>query len=206
MKNCGFEDCDDVASLGINGKFKEFSAAFAVAGMACLDDLIRHSREIRDTYGEGLADLPGVSLHAPAMAQSVNPHDVIVMIDPRACPLNRDQVMRTLGAENILARQSCCPDCQPMEPCASQQRQRRPGLRAIDDVAAKVLAMPASSTVSLDNVWLIRQRIRDALGQYKSVWEWIQQQAGSGSIPTLITVSHFCQWRLTTHVTIPFLS
>jgi dTDP-4-amino-4,6-dideoxygalactose transaminase len=179
MRNFGFEGYDRVVSLGTNAKLDEFSAAFAVRGLECLDSLIDRNRKIRETYQECLAGLPGVSFHSPVPAESANHHYAILMIDPDSCPLSRDELMQTLWAENILARRYFFPGCHRMEPYASRPVDRRPRLPVTDAVAAGVLALPAGSAVSLDDVLLISHRIRLAVEQHVRVRESIHQAAGA---------------------------
>lgn len=179
MRNFGFAGYDRVTSLGTNAKLNEFSAAFAIGGLECLESLVLRNRQIRETYQDGLVGLPGVSFHAPATAKSVNDHYAIVMIDAAACPLTRDELLQTLWAENILARRYFFPGCHRMEPYASRPIDRQPWLPATEEVAAGVLALPAGSAVSLDDVRLICHRIRVAIEQHNSVRESINQAVGA---------------------------
>ncbi|MFM8703781.1 MAG: DegT/DnrJ/EryC1/StrS family aminotransferase [Planctomycetia bacterium] len=179
MRNFGFAGYDRVVSLGTNAKLDEFSAAFAVCGLESLDSLILRNRKIRDLYRECLTDLPGVSFHAPPASGSANHHYAILMVDPAACPLVRDELMRTLWAENILARRYFFPGCHRMEPYASRPADRRPWLPVTDEVAAGVLALPAGSAVSPNDVLLISHRIRIAVEQHARVRESIQTAAGA---------------------------
>ena len=66
-----------------------------------------------------------------------------------------------------------------MEPYVSRPVDQRPWLPVTDDVAAGVLALPASSAVSLDDVLLISHRIRIAVEQHVGVRESIQRAAGA---------------------------
>ena len=179
MRNFGFVGYDRVASLGTNAKLNEFSAAFAIRGLQCLESLTLRNRQIRETYQDRLAGIPGVSFHAPAKAKSVNDQYAIAMIDPAACPLTRDELLQSLWAENIRARRYFFPGCHRMEPYASRPIDRQPRLPATDDVADGVLALPAGSAVSLDDVRLICERIRVAIELHNRVRERINQDAGA---------------------------
>jgi len=101
MRNFCFAGYDRVTFLGTNAKLNEFSAAFAIRGLECLESLTHRNRQIRETYQDCLVGLPGVSFHLPATATSVNDHYAIVLIDPATCPLTRDELLQTLWAENI---------------------------------------------------------------------------------------------------------
>jgi len=174
LRNFGFAGYDKVVSLGTNAKLNEFSAAFAIRGLECLDNLIHHNRKIRKMYQESLADLPGVSFHDPPTSPTANHRYAVLMIDDTNCPLSRDELMSTLWAENVLARRYFYPGCHRMEPYASLPASWQPRLPATEAVATSVLVLPASSAVSTEDVVLISQRIRQALQQHVDVRERLQ--------------------------------
>ncbi|MCX5946924.1 MAG: DegT/DnrJ/EryC1/StrS family aminotransferase [Cyanobacteria bacterium] len=179
LRNFGFAGYDTVVSLGTNAKLNEFSAAFAIRGLECLDNIIQHNRNIRLMYQESLADLPGVSFHDPPTSPTANHHYAVLMVDPTDCPLTRDELMLTLWAENVLARRYFYPGCHRMEPYASRPASWQPHLPATEAVAASVLVLPASSAVSPQDVVLISQRIRQALQQHGDVRERLQTSASA---------------------------
>jgi len=179
LRNFGFAGYDKVVSLGTNAKLNEFSAAFAIRGLECLDTLIHHNRGIRRMYQESLADLPGVSFHDPAPSATANHHYAVLMMDAADCPLSRDELMFTLWAENVLARRYFYPSCHRMEPYASRPATRQSRLPVTEAVAASVLVVPASSAVSTQDVLLISQRIRQALQQHGDVRERLQASASA---------------------------
>ncbi|MEB3334198.1 MAG: DegT/DnrJ/EryC1/StrS family aminotransferase [Cyanobacteriota bacterium] len=165
MRNFGFAGYDTVVSLGTNAKLNEFSAAFALGGLACLEGLIQRNSAIQAAYQEGLAELPGVIVHGPSRQRQSNHHYVVVMIDDGACPLSRDELLQTLWADNILARRYFYPGCHRMEPYRSDPSPRWPSLPVTEDVAGRVLVLPAGSAVTMDDIDQICQRIRQALEQ-----------------------------------------
>lgn len=173
LRNFGFAGYDKVVSLGTNAKLNEFSAAFAIRGLECLDNLIHHNRKIRKMYQENLADLPGVSLHDPPTSPTENHHYAVLMINAD-CPLSRDELMLTLWAENVLSRRYFYPGCHRMEPYAGHPATCQLSLPVTEAVAASVLVVPASSAVSSQDVVLISQRIRQALQQNGDVRERLQ--------------------------------
>jgi dTDP-4-amino-4,6-dideoxygalactose transaminase len=165
MRNFGFAGYDRVVCLGTNAKLNEFSAAFALAGLACLEDLIQRNKGIQAAYQDGLADLPGVSVHRPSSQPAANHHYVVVMVDPAVCPLSRDDLMQTLWAEQILARRYFYPGCHRMEPYRSCPTPAWGPLPVTEDVAERVLVLPAGSAVSSDDIEQICRRIRWAMEQ-----------------------------------------
>lgn len=177
LRNFGFAGFDKVVSLGTNAKLNEFSAAFAIRGLECLDTVIHHNKMIRRMYQEYLTDLPGVSFHDPPISPTANHHYAVLMIDDTDCPLSRDELMFVLWAENVIARRYFYPGCHRMEPYASRPTTWQPRLPVTDAVAASVLVVPASTAVSTHDVLLISQRIRQALQQDGDVREQLQASA-----------------------------
>jgi len=179
MRNFGFVGYDNVVSLGTNAKLNEFSAAFAIRGLECLEGLIQHNAIIRQTYRESLRNLPGISFHSPQTSPTENHNYAVLIIDVADCPLSRDELMLTLWAENVLARRYFYPGCHRMEPYASRPERLQSCLPVTESVAASVLVMPASSAVSTEDVVLISQRIRQALQQHVEVRERLQASAAA---------------------------
>jgi dTDP-4-amino-4,6-dideoxygalactose transaminase len=179
-RNFGFAGYDNVVSLGTNAKMDEFSAAFAIRGLECLDGLMERNRAIGRLYQENLADLSGLSVHAPKRSPTSNHHYSVLMVDGAQCPLTRDELMHTLWAENILARRYFFPGCHRMEPYASQPAVGQAPLPCTDAVAAGVLVLPASSAVDMEDVPLICERIRCALQQHEQVRERLYGSVTTG--------------------------
>lgn len=181
MRNFGFAGYDNVVCLGTNAKLDEFSAAFALGGLACLEDLIQRNRAIQAAYQDGLADLPGVIVHRPSSEQSANHHYVVVMIDPAACPLSRDELLQMLWAENILARRYFYPGCHRMEPYRSSPTPPWGPLPVTEAVAERVLVLPAGSAVAMDDIEQICCCMRRALAQAPQVRACLAGQALTSS-------------------------
>ncbi len=178
-RNFGFAGYDKVVSLGTNAKMDEFSAAFAIRGLECLDFLMERNRKIHLLYKENLANLPGVSIHAPDLSPTVNNHYVVMMVDGDRSPLSRDELMYALWAENIRARRYFFPGCHRMEPYASHPASAQAPLPVTEAVAAGVLVLPASSAVATSEVPLICERIRLSIQQHDQVRERLSRCVAS---------------------------
>ena len=171
MRNFGFEGYDRVTSLGTNAKLNEFSAAFAIAGLQCLGELIPRNRCVLKEYREGLDGLPGVTLSESASPAATNHQYAVAMIDADTCPLARDQLVEILWAENVRARRYFFPGCHRMEPYASRAPELQSVLPVTDDVSAQVLILPASSAVTIEEAAMISRRIRLAVSHHDRVRE-----------------------------------
>ena len=119
MKNFGFSGYDNVIYIGTNGKMSEISAAMGLTGLESLDEFISTNHRNAAAYRFGLQDAPGVRLIEYNETERNNYQYVIVEVDETVAGLNRDDLLRILQAENILARRYFYPGCHQMEPYRS---------------------------------------------------------------------------------------
>ena len=119
MKNFGFAGYDNVIYVGTNGKMSEVSAAMGLTGLESLDEFIAANRRNYAAYRAGLQDMPGIQLIAYDEAERCNYQYVIVEVDEATAGISRDDLVRVLHAENVLARRYFYPGCHQMEPYRS---------------------------------------------------------------------------------------
>ena len=121
LMNFGFAGYDDVISLGTNGKMNEVSAAMGLTGLESLDEFISTNRQNYNAYKTGLKDIPGIHLITYNETERCNYQYIIVEIDQDITGIGRDDLIRVLHAENVLARRYFYPGCHEMEPYRSDQ-------------------------------------------------------------------------------------
>jgi dTDP-4-amino-4,6-dideoxygalactose transaminase len=148
MRNFGFAGLDRVIYLGVNGKMTEICAAMGLTSLDAMDHIIALNRRNHEAYQAGLAGLPGVSLISYDPAEKHNYHYVVVEVDPNVAPLDRDDLVAVLRAENVLARKYFWPGCHRMEPYRSLQPNAALLLPATECIAARVLVLPTGETVT----------------------------------------------------------
>jgi dTDP-4-amino-4,6-dideoxygalactose transaminase len=167
-RNFGFEGYDRVESLGTNAKMNEFSAAFALAGLVDLPQLIVRNAAVMDAYRRGLSASPGIRLLEPDPRDRSNHHYVVAVVG-RTCPLDRDELHRVLEAENVLARRYFHPGCHRMMPYAERPAARAAPLPVTERVCSEVLILPAGGSVTVDEAEAIADRIRLACGRSEEI-------------------------------------
>jgi dTDP-4-amino-4,6-dideoxygalactose transaminase len=150
MRNFGFVGYDDVRDIGTNGKLPEMSAAMGLNTLARLDDAIELNRRNYRQYRSELAGLPGISVVAYDDRERHNYQYVVLEVDTEESPVSRDDLMRLLHLENVLARRYFFPGCHRMEPYRSLSPDLR--LPATDRVAARVLIMPTGGSVTSNEI------------------------------------------------------
>ncbi len=116
MRNFGFAGYDEVVHLGTNGKMSEIAAAMGLSGLESLDEFIAANRRNETIYRAGLQDIPGIHLISYNAMERCNYQYVIIEVEEEVTGISRDDLMRVLHAENILARRYFYPGCHRMEP------------------------------------------------------------------------------------------
>lgn len=163
MKNFGFAGYDNVDFIGINGKMTEVSAAMGLSSFERLDEFIEVNRRNYGTYRQELADVPGVRLIDYTATERCNYQYVILEIDETVNELDRDQLVRILQAENVVARRYFYPGCHQMEPYRSYFPHARLLLPQTERLAGRVMSLPTGTSVSTEDVVNICRIIRLAV-------------------------------------------
>lgn len=161
LRNFGFDGYDHVAALGSNCKMCELSAALGLANLESLDRFIASNRRNFEQYRQELTGIPGVSLASYDEAERNNYQYVMVLIDATATGgIDRNGVMATLHAHNILARRYFWPGCHRMEPYVSLYPEAGAGLNETERIAAQIMALPNGETVQQQDITRICGLIR----------------------------------------------
>jgi len=161
MRNFGFTGYDTVEYLGMNAKMTEVCAAMGLTGLESLDHFVAVNRRNHAGYCTQLAGLPGLRVLPFDPAERANYQYVILDIDPAKCPLNRDELLRVLHADQILARRYFYPGCHRMEPYRSLSPDC--SLPHTEAVSERVLALPTGTAVDHHAIELVASVIRAAL-------------------------------------------
>jgi len=162
MRNFGFQGQDNVVYLGSNGKMSEVSAAMGLASLDAYDEIAEGNRERYTEYASALADIPGLNVFEHASARPHNFHYVVLEIDPDGFGLSRDQLVRVLHADNVLARRYFYPGSHEMEPYRSELSGRLSRLPRTERLCGRVMTLPTGRTLSQDDVRRVVGIIRAA--------------------------------------------
>jgi dTDP-4-amino-4,6-dideoxygalactose transaminase len=177
MKNFGFAGLDKVVCLGTNGKMNEISAAMGLTGLESMDDFIEHNYRNYRQYLKELENLPGLCILPYDESEKCNYQYVVLEVDDTASPLTRDELMKVLWAENVLARRYFYPGCHRMEPYVSRFPDAGARLRETEKLARRVLVLPTGTSVGLPEISLICRIIGLALTHWSLVKERISGQS-----------------------------
>jgi dTDP-4-amino-4,6-dideoxygalactose transaminase len=152
MKNFGFSGIDRVTFIGTNGKMSEVSAAMGLTGLDSLDAFVESNRCNYDLYRKLISHVPGVRMVSFDESQRNNYQYIVLEIDEMATGISRDEIVRILQAENVLARRYFYPGCHRMEPYKSFFPHAGLLLRRTEELCARVLVLPTGMAVGLSDI------------------------------------------------------
>jgi dTDP-4-amino-4,6-dideoxygalactose transaminase len=164
MRNFGFAGYDKVIYPGTNGKMTEICAAMGLTSLEAMEGIVASNRRNYEAYADGLRGLTGISLIVYPTTERMNCQYVVVEVDPEASPLNRDELVAVLHAENVLARKYFWPGCHRMEPYRSLQPNASLLLPQTEKVAARIMVLPTGQAVCVQDVGKVCAIISKALG------------------------------------------
>jgi dTDP-4-amino-4,6-dideoxygalactose transaminase len=177
LRNFGFSGYDRVETLGINAKMSEASAAFGIASLEAFPETRNRNEEIWRTYREALDQVPGIDLVEYKHGRS-NFQYVVAVMNPREYGLERDELMRVLHAENVLARRYFFPGVHRMEPYASRSQ---PFLPVTDLLCRHVLVLPSGGGLAVSDAKRVCDLIRIAAADPQAVLRLLHAREGEGS-------------------------
>ena len=169
MTNFGFSGYDNVIYIGTNGKMTEVCAAMGLTNLEGIEDLVAVNRCNYDAYRAGLAGIPGVALMPYDPAERGNYQYVVVEVDEAAAGLTRDELVKVLHAENVLARKYFWPGCHRMEPYRSLYPYAAMFLPETERVAARVIVLPTGNAMSEANIAMVCDILRAAMAHAPAV-------------------------------------
>ena len=169
MKNFGFAGYDKVIYIGTNGKMSEVSAAMGLTNLESLDHFVAANRRNHDLYRQGLAGFPGISLLSFASSERCNFQYAVIEVDEVEAGLSRDELLKVLHAERVLARRYFWPGCHRMEPYRSHFPHAALLLPHTEAVARRVLVLPTGTAIGPEEILGVCDIIRTALAQAAAV-------------------------------------
>ncbi len=163
MKNFGFSGVDRVTFVGTNGKMSEVSAAMGLTGLESLEKFVETNRLNYNLYRTMLDRTPGVQMVAFDENQRNNYQYVVFEIDEMATGISRDEIVRILQAENILARRYFYPGCHKMEPYKSFFPHAGLLLPRTEELCTRVLVLPTGIAVRQSDIQRVCAVMKTAL-------------------------------------------
>ncbi|BBD77741.1 DegT/DnrJ/EryC1/StrS family aminotransferase [Hydrogenophilus thermoluteolus] len=141
IRNFGFTGYDQVDHIGTNGKLPEISAAMGISNLMAINDLIRTNQRNYNLYLRYLEDIPFISMIRYNSVEHNNYQYIVIEVDEQS-PTTRDDIIKILHAENILARKYFWPGCHNMKPYRNLYIDANRFLKNTNDVAKRVIVLP----------------------------------------------------------------
>jgi dTDP-4-amino-4,6-dideoxygalactose transaminase len=147
MRNFGFVTYDRVAHVGTNGKMNELSAAMGLTSLEAMPEFIEVNRANYERYREGLTAVPGLRVLPYDERERCNYQYVVVEVDEDRAGIDRDQLVRVLHSEGVLARRYFHPGCHRMEPYRSYFPHAGLLLPVTERLADRIFSVPTGTAV-----------------------------------------------------------
>lgn len=163
MKNFGFTDYDKVIYVGTNGKMSEVSAAMGLTGLESLYEFVAANRRNYAAYRAGLQGIPGIQLIVFDENERCNFQYIIVEVDKVTAGISRDDLVRVLHAENVLARRYFYPGCHEMEPYGSYFPHAGLLLPETRRLTQRVMSLPTGTAIVPEEIETVCAIIRLAV-------------------------------------------
>jgi dTDP-4-amino-4,6-dideoxygalactose transaminase len=122
-----------------------------LTNLEAMDSFVEINRSNYAAYSSGLAGLSGLRLLRFDESETNNFQYIVVEVDP-SFPVSRDEIVRILHAENVLARKYFWPGCHNMEPYRSYYPHAGLVLANTRLVADRVIVLPTGSAMRDDDI------------------------------------------------------
>lgn len=178
MKNFGFSGYDNVVYVGTNGKMSELSAAMGLTGLESLDEFVSINRDNHNIYRIELENVPGVTIVDYDMAESNNYQYIVLEFDADSVGITRDEMIKVLHSENILARRYFYPGCHRMEPYKSLFPHAHLLLSHTEYLAMRLISLPNGTAVKPADICSICSIMKLVANNGRKISEMIKRGVG----------------------------
>ncbi len=169
MINFGFAGFDNVVELGTNAKMTESSAAMGLTSLEGIAGIVAANRANYTAYRQQFSGIRGLAVMPYDESEHCNYQYVVCEVDPELSVLNRDELVRVLHLDNVLARKYFWPGVHRMEPYRTLYPESHLHLSETERMAARVMVLPTGTAVSTDDIARITDIVRTALASAGAV-------------------------------------
>jgi len=169
MKNFGFAGLDRVIYIGTNGKMNEVSAAAGLTALEGIDEVVSANRRNYRHYRRELGGLPGFDMAAYNGKEKCNYQYVIFRVDEKAAGISRDNMVRILRAENVLARRYFFPGAHKMEPYRSYFPNAGMLLPETERLTGEIMSLPTGTSVGKEDIDKVCELVKFVTARGKKI-------------------------------------
>lgn len=160
MRNFGFTAFDKVEMIGTNAKMSEMCAAMGLANLQSIDHLIEQNRLGFRVYERDLEGTPGLFLRRREDEEKTNYQYICVDVEEKSVGLTRDEILKALHAERVIARRYFYPGTHAMEPYRSLYPEAGRKLPATTEIINRTLLLPGGAEMSASEIHKICDLLR----------------------------------------------
>jgi dTDP-4-amino-4,6-dideoxygalactose transaminase len=171
IRNFGFKDLDTVSALGVNAKMSEVSAAMGLTSLEGFEDVVTINKKNYVLYKKLLAGISGISMFQYDLQEKNNFQYIVLSIDDEISGISRDNLLKVLRTENILARRYFFPGCHRMEPYCSMFTDFDSSLPITDRINNQLIQLPTGSTVGPQDIEKICGLIHFCSRNSQGIWK-----------------------------------
>jgi dTDP-4-amino-4,6-dideoxygalactose transaminase len=154
----------------------EAAAAMGLTNLESLDEFVAINRRNYHDYRAGLEGIPGVSLISYDESGHCNYQYIAVQVDEQVAGVSRDDLIRVLEAEYVLARRYFWPGCHRMEPYRSFFPNAGLLLEETERIAACNLVLPTGTAVGPQQIATICEIIRLCVGDSQELLRFMAER------------------------------
>lgn len=169
MRNFGFMGFDNVTCIGTNAKMSEVSAAMGLSCLEKMDDFIAHNYRNYSQYVKEFEDLAGVHLVPYDESEKCNYQYIVVEIDETISGVSRDNLVKVLHGEKVLARRYFYPGCHNMEPYRAYFPHAGQLLPQTERLVERVMVLPTGTAAGPADIRKICELIRFCVAHGKEI-------------------------------------
>jgi dTDP-4-amino-4,6-dideoxygalactose transaminase len=161
LKNFGFTSEITVDSLGINGKMSEINAAFGLLQLKGIDSAVDKRKAIDAYYREKLAEVKGIQC-LPGSGEKVANYAFFPILVRPEYRLSRDALYQRFRDHGVHVRRYFYPLISDLPMYRNLPSVAPENLATARAAASRVLCLPMSSNLSVDDAERVVRCIRDA--------------------------------------------
>jgi dTDP-4-amino-4,6-dideoxygalactose transaminase len=154
-----------------NGRMSEAQAAIGLMSFGNFPAIVARNKKMFGFYRRGLADVAGLRLCEPVNVDRSNFQYVVVVVDEAEFGLSRDLLLKTLRAENVVARRYFFPGAHRCLPWVGRESEVAV-LPNTEALCERVIQFPIGALVAENEIAILcdlLRAVRDEAGAIKKI-------------------------------------
>ncbi len=141
---------------GLNARLSEINAVLGLEMLSQLDRYVESRNRYVERYKKRLSTILGISFQEMRKRSRSSHKDFSVVVDPAQFGMNRDELARSLEAENISTKKYFYPPLHRLAAFHSNEKGRLP---VTEQVSNNILSLPIHNAMRLQDIDAITERI-----------------------------------------------